>query len=97
MAGKAGAKIYGSTRWRRLRKQILERDGWRCTECGRAGRLECHHLEKITSAEKWFDPSNLAAICRSCHIKKTRQERRDFEMNKKSEARQEFLKMAGAM
>ena len=30
-------------RWERLRLHILNRDGWRCTKCRKASRLEVHH------------------------------------------------------
>ncbi len=28
-------------RWAALRRQVFKRDGFRCRECGRPGRLEC--------------------------------------------------------
>ena len=63
-------------RWRAVRRQVFNRDGWRCRACGRAGRLECDHVTPL-----WKDPEqdpyaldNLQAICRGCHIRKTMQE-----------------------
>ena len=53
---------------RALRRSVLDRDGWRCTKCGTAGRLEIHHVNR------WIDgggddPGNLETLCRLCHIK----------------------------
>ena len=53
-------------RWARLRRFILDRDGWRCSKCGRYGRLECHHVDGDPSNN---DPGNLTTLCRSCHIR----------------------------
>ena len=33
--------------WKRLRVSILERDGWRCTRCGKSGQLE------VTTSCQW--------------------------------------------
>lgn len=54
-----------------MRRKVLERDGWRCRECGRAGRLEVDHLVPLAAGGAEFDPANLRALCRSCHIAKT--------------------------
>ena len=53
-------------RWAALRRFVLDRDDWRCSTCGRYGRLEVHHVDG--------DPSNnthdnLQTLCRSCHIR----------------------------
>ena len=34
-------------RWQAVRRAVFERDGYRCTACGRAGRLECDHIEPL--------------------------------------------------
>ena len=33
--------------WERCRRMAKERDGWRCQKCGRAGRLEVHHVIEL--------------------------------------------------
>ena len=33
--------------WERLRLQVFERDGHRCADCRRAGRLEAHHMLEL--------------------------------------------------
>ena len=61
--------VYGSRRWKRVRLFVLERDGWKCVRCNRAGRLEVHHKNPMwRSSEDPFDPAGLATLCRGCHF-----------------------------
>lgn len=53
--------------WQRIRRVVLERDGWRCTRCGRAGALEAHHVQHVLQGGT-DDLSNLVTLCRRCHI-----------------------------
>jgi len=76
--GTSAERGYGST-WRRLRQQILRRDGWRCrcAECTAAGRVRNatevdHVVPKARGGTD--DPSNLCAINTECHAAKTRRE-----------------------
>ena len=63
--------------WARVRRKVFERDGYRCRSCGRAGRLECDHVQRLDTTHKDpLDMSNLQALCRGCHIAKTAQENR---------------------
>ena len=63
-------------RWATVRQVVFRRDGWRCVECGRAGRLECDHVTPLQRepGQDPYDPNGLQTLCRSCHIEKTRQE-----------------------
>ena len=65
-------------RWQRVRLTILRRDGYRCRTCGLAGRLEVDHVQPLHKGGARFDPENLAACCRSCHITKTAEENRRY-------------------
>ena len=68
--------VYGTRRWRAVRVHVLDRDGWRCAQCGRAGRLEVHHVRKAADApELAFAPDNLTTLCYTCHASATREER----------------------
>lgn len=58
-------------RWALLRLRIFERDGWRCCECGKAGRLEADHIIPLSKGGAPYAPGNLQTLCRSCHIEKT--------------------------
>ena len=60
--------------WRRVRLHVLERDGHRCADCGRAGRFEVDHVKPLHHGGAALDPDNLQALCRSCHFHKTAQE-----------------------
>ena len=62
--------VYGTRRWRWVRRVVLDRDGWKCTKCGRVGRLEVHHRQSIrrTDADP-FDPDGCETLCRVCHFR----------------------------
>ena len=62
-------RVYGSRRWRIVRRRVLERAGWRCETCGKAGRLEVHHVDPMwQSSGNPFDPDRLKVLCRACHF-----------------------------
>ena len=64
-----------SAAWAAIRQTALDRDGWRCQTCGKAGALEVHHLVAV-----WKDGSNelsnLVSLCRAHHLR-AHQPRRD--------------------
>lgn len=62
-----------SREWARIRKGALERDGYRCQKCGRAGRLEVHHVLPVYKGGT-DDLDNLLSVCRGCHIRITKEE-----------------------
>jgi 5-methylcytosine-specific restriction endonuclease McrA len=49
-----------------LRRKVLDRDGWRCQNCGRTRELQVHHL-RFRSALGDDDLANLITLCFSCH------------------------------
>ena len=65
-------------RWERVRQYVFERDHFRCTSCGKAGRLECDHINPLERepGQDPYDPNGLQALCRSCHVEKTARENR---------------------
>jgi 5-methylcytosine-specific restriction protein A len=66
-------RVIRTKRWKVLRLEILERDGYRCTSCGCGGRLEVDHIKPVrTHPELSYDPGNLQALCPGCHTRKTR-------------------------
>lgn len=67
-----------------LRFQILERDGWQCVQCGKRGRLECDHIVPLHHGGH-STPENLQALCVRCHIIKTKQENRKFQVEGQAE------------
>ena len=62
-------------RWKLTRRAVLERDGWRCTRCGRAGRLEVHHKVRLVDGGDEYDPDGCETLCRPCHFDRHRQRR----------------------
>lgn len=65
-------EFYNSPQWRRKRELILRRDGYRCQECKRYGRItpavtvhHIHHLEDRPDLA--LVSSNLVSLCRQCH------------------------------
>jgi 5-methylcytosine-specific restriction endonuclease McrA len=60
----------GSSRhaeWHELRRQIIQRDGYACQQCGSTNQLEVHHtLAKHQGGTD--DPRNLITLCENCHI-----------------------------
>jgi len=52
--------------YRELRNRVLERDGWRCQQCGRSTNLHVHHLR---SRSKLGNDTceNLITLCVDCH------------------------------
>ena len=53
--------------WETTRRDVFERDGYRCQQCGKAGRLEAHHVLHLASGGS-NDLANLLTLCRGCHI-----------------------------
>jgi len=52
--------------YRKLRIEVLERDGWRCQSCGSSDRLEVHHLRSRGRLGDDKD-ENLITLCADCH------------------------------
>ena len=73
--------LLRTRRWQHVRRVVLDRDGWRCVECGKAGRLECDHVTPLQRepGQDVYDPNGLQALCRGCHIEKTARENRRRE------------------
>ena len=65
---------YGSGKWKRKRKHILDRDNYQCIWCRRYGRsrdaVEVHHLKPVETHPElaWID-TNLVSLCAACHRK----------------------------
>lgn len=64
------------SRWSVVRRDVLERDGWRCTGCGRAGRLEVHHRVRPADGGELYALENLTTLCRPCHFGHTAEQNR---------------------
>ena len=49
--------------WERIRQHVFDRDGHRCQDCRKAGRLEAHHMLELAHGGT-NDLSNLKTLCR---------------------------------
>ncbi|MCK4783335.1 MAG: HNH endonuclease [Desulfobacteraceae bacterium] len=53
------------------RKEVIERDGGKCVDCGSKNNLEAHHIISWAEApELRTDPENGLTQCVDCHSKK---------------------------
>lgn len=53
--------------------QALDRDAWRCVQCGDRRRLEVDHILPVrTHPELSYSLGNLQCLCGRCHARKTR-------------------------
>jgi 5-methylcytosine-specific restriction protein A len=65
--------VTSTRRWQSVRHAVLERDGWKCVQCGERRGLEVDHIKPVRSnPELSFDPANCQVLCGPCHTKKTR-------------------------
>jgi 5-methylcytosine-specific restriction endonuclease McrA len=55
-----------------VRSLVLERDGWRCQECGSTNYLQVHHLKPKSKLGSDV-MNNLITVCVSCHGKRHRE------------------------
>ena len=70
--------------WSRLRTHVINRDGWKCTQCGARYRLEVHH--KVPIAEGGHStPDNCITVCRPCHISLERERKQVHVVKGQSE------------
>jgi ATP-dependent DNA helicase RecQ len=59
------------------RRAILERDGFKCRECGATENLEVHHIfPKQFKVD--HSPQNLITLCRTCHSAKSPETQASF-------------------
>jgi 5-methylcytosine-specific restriction endonuclease McrA len=52
--------------YKKLHRQILERDGWRCQNCGCRQDLQVHY-ERFRSRSGNDSEANLITLCAACH------------------------------
>jgi DNA-directed RNA polymerase subunit RPC12/RpoP len=58
-----------SYKYRKWRKAVLQRDGYKCQQCGETGKkLHVHHIKPFaTHADLRFEVSNGITVCEACH------------------------------
>lgn len=65
-----GTLRTSSAAWKKLRLEVLERDGGRCGICGGMGSDQVDHVVPVSRGGS-DSPSNLRAVHRACHLRKT--------------------------
>jgi hypothetical protein len=53
-------------KWSEIKREVHERDGNCCTECGSTEGLEAHHIEPVAEGGT-PRPQNLTTLCKRCH------------------------------
>lgn len=62
------AAFLRSYQWKKLRVDILNRDGCKCAVCGSGEKPTVHHiLIRSTWPELALEPMNLVTLCPRCH------------------------------
>lgn len=63
------AAQLNDARWKKLRRQVLKRDGNSCQDCGTVvGSMHVHHLYYTPEAAAWEYPLDaLLTLCEECH------------------------------
>lgn len=87
-------KPIKTARWKRLRKNIIHRDGGYCQRCLNligiltTDRLEVHHIKPRSKyPDLIFDPSNLITVCSTCNMAMGTSGELDFDPTKTPEDR----------
>jgi 5-methylcytosine-specific restriction endonuclease McrA len=68
ISGKQPRLKLNPANYRKLHRQILERDGWRCQACGSMRQLEVHH-QQFRSHSGDDTEQNLITLCAQCHAR----------------------------
>jgi 5-methylcytosine-specific restriction endonuclease McrA len=63
------SKELGSSKWKKLRIQVLDRDGWVCALCGKPAHTADHIWPRVKGGDMWA-LDNLQALCTKCNSSK---------------------------
>jgi 5-methylcytosine-specific restriction endonuclease McrA len=62
-------RALGSGKWKKLRIQILDRDGWQCALCNAPATSVDHIFPRVKGGSMWA-LDNLQSLCKSCNSRK---------------------------
>jgi hypothetical protein len=63
-------RIHNSSKFKKWRLSVLDRDGHRCKLCGASGKLDAHHIIPLSETTLTaFLVMNGVSLCRKCHSK----------------------------
>jgi len=69
-------------KFRKLRRQVLERDGYTCAMCGSSKKLIIHHITPMKEDPELklaYDTNNLITLCSDCHNYKVNQHEDEYK------------------
>lgn len=79
-----------TTKWTKLRKQILIRDKYLCQRCLykystlNSSELQAHHIRSRKNyPELVFEESNIMTLCKTCNLQLGTSDKLDFEIRQK--------------
>jgi len=68
--------------WEEVRRKVLERDNYTCVICGKPAE-EVDHIVPVSLGGALFDMDNLQSLCKECHKKKTKEDRKKLKLSRK--------------
>ena len=74
-----------SAEWKRIRQQVLVRDGYQCRACGRLVVGKQAHVDHVDGNDSRNELTNLQTLCRQGHSRKTFAEQRGVKWDGKCE------------
>ena len=63
------SRVTSTAAWKRVRRQVLERDNHTCVYCGRPAKT-VDHITAVVNGGAKLDPENCVAACGSCNYSK---------------------------
>lgn len=80
-SSKAMSQWYANKKWRRVRASFIQRNPL-CKECNNKGIVKgaevVDHIKPISQGGSEYSLTNLQALCKVCHDKKSRREQAQY-------------------
>jgi len=80
------SKVMKSVKWKRFRKNIINRDGAACQRCLikyniiNSDNLQVHHIKPRSEyPELTFEPENCITLCKTCNLQLGTKDELDFK------------------
>jgi hypothetical protein len=63
------SELLKSPKWQKKRLEIMNRDGWKCKDCGDENKqLQVHHIKYEHGKLPWeYEDNNFETLCNECH------------------------------
>jgi 5-methylcytosine-specific restriction endonuclease McrA len=80
-----------TTRWNKLRKQVLVEDKYLCQRClfkynlANSKELQAHHIKSRKNyPDLVFERSNIITLCKTCNLQLGTSDKLDFELRQRN-------------